>query len=173
MYEEACRSYASEATVAKQNPLPIVMMTSSQYSTSTDSVLRIRITRHMNARIASEMTATSVVPPPMSTFSRVRSSRRERATVPEPFAASTASRWCPAAAHTNLPVSSATTKATNPLFNTTGSVDGYRLGSGSPAFDACAGGLPDDLLGAPRPAGASFDMGAFESSALVFKDSFE
>ncbi len=63
--------------------------------------------------------------------------------------------------------------ATNPLFNAVGTVDGYRLGSGSPAFDACPGGLPDDLLGAPRPAGANFDMGAFEASALVFRDSFE
>lgn len=63
--------------------------------------------------------------------------------------------------------------ATNPQFNAVGTVDGYRLGSSSPAFDACASGLPDDLLGSPRPLGARFDMGAFEASSLVFRDSFE
>ena len=63
--------------------------------------------------------------------------------------------------------------ATNPQFNAVGSTDGYRLDSDSPAFDACLSGLPDDLLGTPRPAGASFDMGAFESRALIFRDSFE
>ncbi len=63
--------------------------------------------------------------------------------------------------------------ATNPLFNAVGGTDGYRPGSGSPAVDACPSGLPDDLLGAPRPAGASFDMGAFETTALIFRDSFE
>ncbi len=52
--------------------------------------------------------------------------------------------------------------ASDPLFQTTGRGD-YRLAAGSPAADACLVGVATDLDGAPRPQGANFDMGAFES----------
>jgi predicted outer membrane repeat protein len=45
----------------------------------------------------------------------------------------------------------------------------YRLQQGSPAIDACTGGLPTDLDGMARPFGAGYDMGAYEYAIrLVF-----
>ncbi len=38
----------------------------------------------------------------------------------------------------------------------------FRPMTGSPAIDACATGLPNDLLGNPRPFGSFYDMGAYE-----------
>ncbi len=38
----------------------------------------------------------------------------------------------------------------------------FRPINSSPAIDACTTGLPDDLLGTPRPIGPLFDMGAYE-----------
>jgi predicted outer membrane repeat protein len=57
--------------------------------------------------------------------------------------------------------------ADDPLFQTTLRGD-YRLGSGSPAIDACAVGAEVDLDGIPRPQGANYDMGAFESGRPLF-----
>jgi hypothetical protein len=57
--------------------------------------------------------------------------------------------------------------ADDPLFQTTLRGD-YRLGSGSPAIDACAIGVDVDLDGIPRPQGADYDMGAFESGRPLF-----
>jgi hypothetical protein len=57
--------------------------------------------------------------------------------------------------------------ADDPLFQTTLRGD-YRLGSGSPAVDACAIGVDVDLDGIPRPQGADYDMGAFESGRPLF-----
>ncbi len=51
--------------------------------------------------------ASFVVPPPMSTWMMVVPSRRDRATAPEPCAASVASRAWPAVAQTNFPPSRA------------------------------------------------------------------
>ena len=50
--------------------------------------------------------ANLVVPPPMSTLSRVAPWPRDSATAPEPWAASWHSMWWPAEAQTNLPASS-------------------------------------------------------------------
>jgi hypothetical protein len=50
----------------------------------------------------------------------------------------------------------------DPLFHTTLRGE-YRLGSGSPAIDACAAGAAVDLDGIPRPQGANYDVGAFEA----------
>jgi hypothetical protein len=55
----------------------------------------------------------------------------------------------------------------DPLFQTTRRGD-YRLGSGSPAIDACAMGATLDLDGVPRPQGANYDMGAFEGGRPLF-----
>ena len=52
-------------------------------------------------------TAIFAVPPPTSTFITVASSRIERATAPEPYAASTVSRLSPALTATNLPACAA------------------------------------------------------------------
>jgi predicted outer membrane repeat protein len=57
--------------------------------------------------------------------------------------------------------------ADDPLFQTTLRGD-YRLGSGSPAIDACAVGADIDMDGIPRPQGADYDMGAFESGRPLF-----
>ena len=56
--------------------------------------------------------------------------------------------------------------ATDPLFNSPGVGENYGLRSGSPAVDACADGLPCDLLNTLRPVGAQFDMGVYE---MIFK----
>ncbi len=53
--------------------------------------------------------------------------------------------------------------ATDPLFWGAGAAENYHLGSGSPAIDACAIGLPSDLENVARPFGTQFDMGAYES----------
>lgn len=55
----------------------------------------------------------------------------------------------------------------DPLFHATLRGD-YRLGSGSPAIDACAMGADVDLDGVPRPQGANYDMGAFEAGRSLF-----
>ncbi len=51
---------------------------------------------------------------------------------------------------------------TDPLFVGAGAAENYRLGTGSPAIDACASGLPRDLENVARPFGAQFDMGVYE-----------
>ena len=51
--------------------------------------------------------------------------------------------------------------ADNPLFLSPASGD-FRPRPGSPAIDACSTGLETDILGAPRPVGAKFDIGAYE-----------
>ncbi len=51
---------------------------------------------------------------------------------------------------------------TDPLFHTTLRGD-YRLGVGSPAIDGCGSGADVDMDGVPRPQGANYDAGAFES----------
>jgi predicted outer membrane repeat protein len=51
--------------------------------------------------------------------------------------------------------------ANNPLFLSPASGD-FRPRPGSPAINACAIGLETDLLGAPRPIGAKYDIGAYE-----------
>jgi hypothetical protein len=53
--------------------------------------------------------------------------------------------------------------ATDPLFWGAGAAENYHLGSGSPAIDTCAIGLPRDLENVARPYGPQFDMGAYES----------
>jgi hypothetical protein len=55
--------------------------------------------------------ASLLVPPPTSTFRMVWPVSRDRATAPEPCAAITVSRLCPAEAHTNLPASDANRSA--------------------------------------------------------------
>ena len=52
--------------------------------------------------------------------------------------------------------------AIDPLFASPGAGENYRLLQGSPAIDACAAGLPRDLVNVPRPIGALYDMGAYE-----------
>ena len=51
--------------------------------------------------------------------------------------------------------------AVNPQFLSP-TVGVFRPVLGSPAIDACATGLTNDLLGTPRPIGSLFDMGAYE-----------
>jgi predicted outer membrane repeat protein len=43
----------------------------------------------------------------------------------------------------------------------------YNLLPGSPAIDACATGLPVDLIARARPVGAGYDMGAYEWTNLL------
>jgi predicted outer membrane repeat protein len=44
----------------------------------------------------------------------------------------------------------------------------FKLRHGSPAIDACATGLANDLMGTPRPIGSLFDMGSYEGSPALF-----
>ena len=44
----------------------------------------------------------------------------------------------------------------------------FRPMNGSPAIDACVSGLPNDLLGNPRPFGTYYDMGAYEGVPSFF-----
>ena len=50
----------------------------------------------------------------------------------------------------------------DPLFVAAGAGENYRLGSGSPAIDTCASGLPYDLDHVARPFGSQYDIGAYE-----------
>lgn len=54
----------------------------------------------------------------------------------------------------------------DPLFQSTGRGD-FRLWYDSPAVDACAVGVHRDLDGAPRPQGADYDSGAFETPPVL------
>jgi predicted outer membrane repeat protein len=58
--------------------------------------------------------------------------------------------------------------ALNPLFVSPGGGEDYHLGSGSPAVNRCATGLPDDLDHVSRPAGDGYDAGAYESLFRVY-----
>lgn len=55
--------------------------------------------------------------------------------------------------------------------------DDYRLAPASPALDAGAAraDVPADLIGTPRPQGAAFDLGAYETpvTSRIFADGFE
>jgi predicted outer membrane repeat protein len=53
----------------------------------------------------------------------------------------------------------------DPLFFSPGT--NYNLLPGSPAIDACATGLPVDLIARARPVGAGYDIGAYEWTNLL------
>lgn len=56
----------------------------------------------------------------------------------------------------------------DPLFLDPGAGDDYHLNLGSPAINACTTGLPIDLDARHRPLNGLFDMGAYESSAMIY-----